>query len=227
MRDVGVIAEQDSHFMRAWEEVLGIREPTFHALMKSLINGQQRHGGARDDDGCPAQVCVGLGTGDILATHGLTRPAYFNDPRFGPLAVTSVLSNATAGASSGAAVSLASRLSEVSTNKDPAVAANIITDALVRKTADILRTPPSEVDPSRPMYHYGADSLVALEVRNWITKEMKANMALLEILAAVPMETFAVQIAKKSKLLVGLASRGRISISCCNHNDNAEACRES
>lgn len=208
MRDVGVLAEQDSHSMKAWEEVLGISEPTFHALMKSLINGQQRHGGARDDDGCPAQVCVGLGTGDILATHGLTRPAYFNDPRFGPLAVTSVLSNATAGASSGdgAAVSLTSRLSEVSTNKDPAVAANIITDALVRKTADILRIPPSEVDPSRPLYHYGVDSLVALEVRNWITKMMKANMALLEILAAVPMETFAVQIAKKSKLLVGLAS---------------------
>ena len=176
--------------------------------MKSLINGQRRHGGTRDDDGCPAQVCVGLGMDDILATHGLTRPAYFNDPRFGPLAVTSVLSKATAGASSGdgAAVSLASRLSEASTNKDPAVAANIITDALARKTADILRIPPSEVDPSRPMYHYGVDSLVALEVRNWMTKEMKANMALLEILAAVPMETFAVQIAKKSKLLVGLAS---------------------
>ncbi|PNY28266.1 Polyketide synthase [Tolypocladium capitatum] len=206
MRDVGVIAEGDSHFMQAWEEVLGIREPTFHALMKSLINGQRRHGGARDDE-CPAQVCFGLGTGDILATHGLKSPAYFNDPRFGPLAVTSVLSSARAGAARDSAdVSLASRLSEVSTNKDPAAAASIITDALVKTTAQILRIPASEIDPSRPIYRYGVDSLVALEVRNWITKEMKANMTLLEILAAVPMEMFAVQIAKKSKLLVGLAA---------------------
>jgi zearalenone synthase (highly reducing iterative type I polyketide synthase) len=54
------------------------------------------------------------------------------------------------------------------------------------------------------MYRYGVDSLVALEVRNWITREMKANIALLEILAAVPMSGFAGKIAEKSKLIVGL-----------------------
>ena len=203
MRDVGVLAETGSHSLKVWEEVLGIREPAFHALMKSLINRQQRKGGAREDDACPAQVCTGLGTADILATHGLARPAYFKDPRFGPLAVTSILST-TGGARDGAAaVSFAARLSEVSNDKDPASAANIITNALVQKTAEILRIPPSEVDPSLPLYHYGVDSLVALEVRNWITREMKANMALLDILAAVPMETFAAKIAKKSKLVVG------------------------
>lgn len=207
MRDVGVIAEGTSNFMAPWEEVLGIREPAFHALMKSLINGQRRHGGAGDDE-CPAQVCVGLGTGDLLASHGLKQPAYFEDPRFGPLATTSsALSNTAAGGGDGAAaVSLASKLSAVSASQDPAAAASIITDALVRRLAEILRIPPSEVDPTRAMYRYGVDSLVALEVRNWISKEMKANMALLEILAATPMEMFAVQIAKKSKLLEGLGS---------------------
>ena len=52
------------------------------------------------------------------------------------------------------------------------------------------------------MYQYGVDSLVALEVRNWITREMKANIPLLDILATVPMETFAAQIALKSKLVI-------------------------
>lgn len=35
MRDVGVIAEQGitGHY-KLWEETLGIREPTFHALFK-------------------------------------------------------------------------------------------------------------------------------------------------------------------------------------------------
>jgi zearalenone synthase (highly reducing iterative type I polyketide synthase) len=216
MRDVGVIAEGDSHFMQTWEAALGIREPAFRALMKSLINGQQvqqlqQHDhpdGLRRRRPCPPQVCVGLGTGDILATHNLARPIYFQDPRFGPLAVTSATATSagSSGSGDGATASLASRLSEVSTNKDPAVAAGIITEALVKTMAEILRMPPSEVDPSRPMYRYGVDSLVALEVRNWITKEMKANMTLMEILAAVPMEAFAVQIAKKSKLLVGLAA---------------------
>jgi hypothetical protein len=35
------------------------------------------------------------------------------------------------------------------------------TGALVKKVAETLRIPPSEVDPSRAMYHYGVDSLVA------------------------------------------------------------------
>jgi acyl transferase domain-containing protein/NADPH:quinone reductase-like Zn-dependent oxidoreductase/NAD(P)-dependent dehydrogenase (short-subunit alcohol dehydrogenase family) len=200
MRDVGVLAETGSHALKVWEEVLGIGEPAFHALMKSLINGQLRKGGAREDE-APVQVCTGLGTADILAVHRLASPAYFADPRFGPLTVTSVSSTTGGASGEGVAASLASRLSEA----DPASAATIITDALVKKTADILRIPPSEVDPNRPMYQYGVDSLVALEVRNWITREMKANMALLDILAAVPMETFAAQIALKSKLVVGVA----------------------
>lgn len=61
------------------------------------------------------------------------------------------------------------------------------------------------------MYQYGVDSLVALEVRNWITREMKANIVLLDILDAVPMETFATQIAQKSKLI------GNLAPSWCTH----------
>jgi hypothetical protein len=56
---------------------------------------------------------------------------------------------------------------------------SIITDALVQKTAEILQMPLSEVDSDRPMYRHGVDSLVALEVGNWITRELQANMALL------------------------------------------------
>ena len=201
MRDVGVLAETGSHALKVWEQVLGIGESAFHALTKSLINGQLRRRGAPDDE-APVQLCTGLGTADILAVHRLASPAYFVDPRFGPLAVNSISSSTGGVSGEGAAASLASRLSET----DPTSATPIIADALMKKTADILRIPPSEVDPSRPMYQYGVDSLVALEVRNWITREMKANMALLEILAAVPMETFAAQIALKSKLVVGSAA---------------------
>ncbi|KAE8350731.1 phenolpthiocerol synthesis polyketide synthase ppsB [Aspergillus coremiiformis] len=200
MLDVGVIAETGAHNFKVWEEVLGIREPAFHGLMRSLVNGQQRKRSGEDE--YPAQISTGLGTADILSAHGLPSPAWFKDPRFGPLAVSSV-SASTSASDSTAGASLVSRLSEAGHNKDSTAAATIITGALVKKIAETLRIPASEVDPSRPMYHYGVDSLVALEVRNWITREIKANMALLDILAAVPMETFAGQIAEKSKLVVG------------------------
>jgi NADPH:quinone reductase-like Zn-dependent oxidoreductase/NAD(P)-dependent dehydrogenase (short-subunit alcohol dehydrogenase family) len=198
MRDVGVLAEQGATGnLKLWEDVLGIRELAFHALMKSLIT-RQRDGDAE----CPAQVCTGLGTADLMAAHGLAQPYYFKDPRFGPLAVSGIAASSGSGADQAAsAASLASRLGEAG-SKEQAV--EIITDALVKKIAEILQMPASEVDPGRPMYRYGVDSLVALEVRNWITREMKANIALLEILAAVPMSGFAGKIAEKSKLVVGL-----------------------
>ena len=55
-----------------------------------------------------------------------------------------------------------------------------------------------------PLAVTSVDPLVVLKMRNWITREMKASMALLEILAAVPIESFAREVAKKSKLMIGL-----------------------
>lgn len=59
------------------------------------------------------------------------------------------------------------------------------------------------VSPGRPIYRYDVDSLVAFNVRNWIIKKFKANVALLVILAAVLSAAFAVKIAKKSKIIAG------------------------
>lgn len=197
MRDVGILAEQGTTGKLAdWEAILGIREKPFHALMKSLINSEWK------GDSYPAQVCTGLGTADVMARFGLERPEHFGDPRFGPLNVLSITSSSSSSDqdASSAASSPSARLAAASSAEE---AVSIITDALVHKTAEILQMPLSEVDPGRPMYRYGVDSLVALEVRNWIARELQANMALLEILAAEPMKVFAEKIAEKSKLVTG------------------------
>ncbi|KAJ4315566.1 Highly reducing polyketide synthase curS1 [Neodidymelliopsis sp. IMI 364377] len=196
MRDVGILAEQGTVGKLAlWESVLGIREKAFHALMKSLIRCEWK------GEACPVQVCTGLGTADIMAKFGLERPEHFNDPRFGPLNVLSDTSSFLTAKENvpSVASSPSARLAAATTMPE---AVSIITDALVGKMADILQMPSSEVDPSKPMYRYGVDSLVALEVRNWITRELQANIALLEILAAVPMTVFAEKVAEKSNLVL-------------------------
>lgn len=202
MRDVGAIAETAGvgNNLSQWEDVIGIREPAFHALVKSLI-ARQRDGDKDGNEACPSQVCTGLGSADLIAAHGLSLPYYFADPRLGPLAVTSASAQASAAGGDGQGASLAARLGEAS---GPEEAGEVILEALVHKVADMLQIPASEVDAGRPMYRYGVDSLVALEVRNWITRELKANVALLEILAAVPMAAFAAKIAEKSKLVGGV-----------------------
>lgn len=197
MRDVGSLAEATAtgigNNLSQWEEIIGIRESAFHALMKSVIIRQ------RDNDTYPAQVCSGLGSADLINAHSKPLPYYFADPRMGPLAVMSVAAHTSTGEHDTAA-SLASRLADVN---NPEQANVIILEALAQRVADMLQIPVSEVDSSRPLHRYGVDSLVALEVRNWVTRELRANIALLEILASVPMATLAVKIAQKSKLITG------------------------
>ncbi|KAF3012139.1 Highly reducing polyketide synthase curS1, partial [Penicillium rubens] len=172
-----------------WEAILGIREKPSHALMKSLINSEWK------GDSYPAQVCTDLGTANVMARFGLVRSEHFGDPPFGPLNVLSYIFVLVPDTSS-AASSPYPRLAAASALDE---AVSIITDAFVHETAGILQIPLYEVDPDTPMYRYEVASLVALEVRNWITRELQANMALLKILAAEPMKMFAGKIAKQKQ----------------------------
>lgn len=198
MLSVGILAEMGTHTFKQWEDALGIREPAFLALIRSIINGQQN----KRNDGefsCPGQISLGLGHADIIQRHSLPNPPCFSDPRFGPLTVASSAPSEGANVTESFTAQLSYRLTEAGKKQDGDLAKRIVVEALVAKLADILSVPASEIDSKRPLYSYGVDPLVALEVRNWVTREMKANMALLDILAEVPMEEFARQIAEKSK----------------------------
>lgn len=173
IRDVDVVAETGAKgFLALWEEAIGIREPVFHALMRSVINGQQRTStssasvsASASSFPVPAQVSTGLANADVMAEFGLPRPDYFDDPRMQRLALATFgsVGGGTGGGAKGGVVSIESRLGEC---RSVEVASDIITEALVQKTADILQMPASEVDTNRPMYMYGVDSLVVMEVRN-------------------------------------------------------------
>ncbi|KAH9865621.1 hypothetical protein J1614_009206 [Plenodomus biglobosus] len=84
MLDVGVIAEHGSTGdLKRWEEVIGVREPLFHALIKAVISGQQQ---ADLSATIPPQICVGLGTAEAFDATDVTRPDYLiDDIRFSKL----------------------------------------------------------------------------------------------------------------------------------------------
>lgn len=195
MRDVGVLAEKraESGVLGQWEDAVGIPEAVFHALIKSIIHGEQ------EDEDVPAQVVTGLGAADVWAANDLPLPYYFADARFSPLAIsTGAGSEGQHQTGTSATASLAAQLAGVSSMEQ---AAQVVTEALVKRTAEILQMPSSEVDPAQPLYRYGVDSLTAIEVRNWISRELKANIALLEIVSAVPIKDFAAKVAEKSQLV--------------------------
>jgi acyl carrier protein len=77
----------------------------------------------------------------------------------------------------------------------------VIGAALVGKFSSILMRPIEEFDPASPISVYGLDSLVAIEIRNWITRELEANLAILEILASESIAALAAMIFSKSGIL--------------------------
>lgn len=77
----------------------------------------------------------------------------------------------------------------------------VIYDALALKISGILMIEDEDLSPNRPLGSYGSDSLVAVEIRNWIRREMDATVILVEILADNTLSTLTESVVGKSKLL--------------------------
>lgn len=76
----------------------------------------------------------------------------------------------------------------------------LVSDALMEKVSAVLMVPREEMDQSRPIVVYGLNSLVAIEIRNWITRELEASLQVLELLTSSSIVALAGTILKKSRL---------------------------
>ncbi|CAD6579781.1 MAG: hypothetical protein ASARMPRED_009250 [Alectoria sarmentosa] len=64
----------------------------------------------------------------------------------------------------------------------PTVAEDTVVEALKSKLSNSLSVPKEDIDAEKAIYSFGIDSLVALEVRYWYMKEMKANIPIFDIM---------------------------------------------
>ena len=74
-------------------------------------------------------------------------------------------------------------------------ASAVICEALIRKISNVSMTPAEEVDPEKPLGAYGLDSLVAVELRNWMVNDLGANVPLLELMNSPSVSALAIVIA--------------------------------
>ncbi|KAL8707779.1 MAG: hypothetical protein Q9220_007231 [cf. Caloplaca sp. 1 TL-2023] len=80
-------------------------------------------------------------------------------------------------------------------------ARQVICDALSQRLSSLLLLALDEVDVTKPVVAYGLDSLAAVELRNWITSELEANVPLMELMSSPSIEHLSGKIASKSRLV--------------------------
>lgn len=78
-------------------------------------------------------------------------------------------------------------------------ATRLVLQHLTHLIASRLSLPADSVEPDRAPSEYGVDSIVAVEVRKWIARDMGANVPMLEIMAAESLGLLAALVAGKSK----------------------------
>ena len=86
-------------------------------------------------------------------------------------------------------------------------AVEITIKALVGKFASVLTVPAEEISTDKAVTALGLDSLVAVEVRSWIAKELDAKVSTMELMASSSINTLANMIVGRSNMLEGLRSR--------------------
>lgn len=151
-----------------------------------------------------SQVIVGLSTYDAIPDGSVTKA----DRRFGTLRLATKRAGAQApdAESSGAKDSIAElsrAATEGSITKEDA--AEFIADALTGKIAGIFNLDAADIDASRTLSSYGVDSLVAVEMRNWLASSLRAKVSIFDILQSPSMSEFSGLLAGKSELLTNLS----------------------
>ncbi|KUJ12390.1 uncharacterized protein LY89DRAFT_722023 [Mollisia scopiformis] len=77
----------------------------------------------------------------------------------------------------------------------------LVTQSLIMKLAKAVSIPEADIDASKPIYDFGVDSLVAVEIRYWILKEFQTEVAIFNILGSKSIEELGLLVARKSPFL--------------------------
>lgn len=185
--DLGYVAKGDESLRGRVERNFGSNV----VMIEAAIRNPQRQ---NPDE---SQVVTCIANDDAFAEGTLVK----KDRRFRTLRLGSlrtVTAKIVTGDGSGGVDELVKALSK-STGAEAAKLANA---TLVSKLSTLFNVPTSEIDTGLPLSHYGVDSLVAVELRNWLSSAIKAKVTIFEILQGVAMSNFTALVAKRSGLLI-------------------------
>ncbi|KAJ6780522.1 hypothetical protein PWT90_09456 [Aphanocladium album] len=188
--DVGYLAGNSDRQAQVLRNIgdITLQENEVLALLEASIDGRMA-------EQCGSQCAIGL---DFNASSSL--PYYANDAKFARLRTDlDATSDNVAGDPEklGSARSLEQQIRQATVSSD---VLTIVTEALKRKLGGILMLRCDEVDTSKSVTSHGLDSLNAIELRNWIRKELHVLLQVLELLSSGSLMNLAASILRKTKI---------------------------
>ncbi|KAI8627782.1 putative polyketide synthase [Xylariaceae sp. FL1651] len=179
---------------RADYDLMSIRAGEVFSLVESAITGYSRNGNPM-----PAQIATCLGTGGELQHTKIIKTRYFYaDPKYAFIRKLDVRKHATQDNRHNPVAKLKSALTAATSLVQ---ATEIIEGALAAKLATSMSMSAEDIDTSKPVSTYGVDSLVSMEIRNWIFTVLKSNIGTFDILRDGPITQLAAKIAENSMVL--------------------------
>ena len=195
--DVGVVAATDTNNrVRGRVESLGLLSLDIATIMPILEAAvlEKPHRTAPNE----AQVMVGIAPWDALPEGSVIG----QDRRFSTLRLASPRGAATGGAAAagaGAATSPTALLVQA-LGKSSSEQAQAVAEAVAKRLSVIFNVAAEEIDLAVPMAAHGVDSLVAVELRNWLSGAAKAKISIFEITQSNSLMEFAGLVLERSQL---------------------------
>jgi len=83
--------------------------------------------------------------------------------------------------------------------QDADEAAELVEKVIIGKLCDMFARSAEDIDTTHPLSKYGVDSLVAIELRNWLVSTTRCDMSIFELLGAKSLRELASTIGKRNK----------------------------
>ena len=195
MSDAGMVATKPK--LMEYLYSIGWSHMSADELITALDYYCRPPGENKDMTADQAQVVPRLWLPRYSAAEGAVQPAWQHEPRFKHMVLHGMKSGSDAsGAKQGSGSgSVAALLSAVKSLQE---AEKVVLDALLEKLTKVLSVDMAELDPLRPMHSYGVDSLVAVELRAWMAKEVGSDVSVFEMIGDQRIGQLAVKAAGTS-----------------------------
>jgi len=194
MLDVGTVMEGTTAAKFSASEATWMTEAELHSIVTMCISG------GFNGHATPSQICTGLPSGGMVQLGQHEMPLHFQRPFFAALKHLGT-TGVTASEPTAVVDKMMELLHRLAVSNSLADAEICAAEILCAHLAEQLQRTADGIDLDQRLDKYGIDSLMAVDLRTWIGKNMKADVSLFDVLSAESVRELSSKIAKASKLV--------------------------